>query len=85
VKNFIRRAEFFQIMSVMETGAEQGMWTFSRYRAWMANRRDWHVPGREAAAEMISEENMAVRPALAPARSHAPAAPLDTTKARNRF
>ncbi|HTG43489.1 MAG TPA: PilT/PilU family type 4a pilus ATPase [Verrucomicrobiae bacterium] len=49
VKNFVRRGDFFQIASVMETGAESGMWTFTRYRTWMANRRDWSVPSKEAA------------------------------------
>jgi twitching motility protein PilT len=56
VKNFIRRGEFFQINSVIETGAEQGMWTFARYRAWMANRRDWHVPSRESGADIPADE-----------------------------
>ncbi len=29
VKNFIRRGEFFKMISSMETGADQGMWTLS--------------------------------------------------------
>jgi twitching motility protein PilT len=65
VKNFIRRTEFFQIASVLETGADHGMWTFTRYRNWMANRRDWVVPEREG-AEVLPDE---VRPAAAPLRS----------------
>jgi twitching motility protein PilT len=44
VKNFIRRGEFHQIASAIETGAEDGMWTVTRYREWMANRSDWYVP-----------------------------------------
>jgi hypothetical protein len=31
----------------METGADHGMWTWTRYRNWMANRRDWYVPPKE--------------------------------------
>jgi twitching motility protein PilT len=56
VKNFIRRSEFHQIASSIETGAEHGMWTFARYRSWMANRKDWYVPPREAQIEGASDE-----------------------------
>ncbi len=48
VKSFIRRHEFHHIMSSLETGADHGMWTFARYRAWMANRRDWFIPAKHA-------------------------------------
>ncbi|MDB6036384.1 MAG: hypothetical protein JWM99_225 [Verrucomicrobiales bacterium] len=48
VKNFIRRSEFHQVISSMETGADHGMWTFTRYRSWMVNRRDWYVPAAHA-------------------------------------
>ena len=41
-KNFIRRGEFFKIMSTMETGADQGMWTYQRYRMWLDGRKTWH-------------------------------------------
>ncbi len=55
IKNFIRRSEFFKISSVLETGGEQGMWTFARYRSWMESRRDWYVPGR-GAGDNLSDE-----------------------------
>jgi twitching motility protein PilT len=45
VKAHIRGRDFFKISSVMETGAEAGMWTFNRYLAWMAKKSDWHVAG----------------------------------------
>ena len=32
----------------METGAEQGMWTFGRYKAWMEKRTQWYGPGAVA-------------------------------------
>jgi twitching motility protein PilT len=44
VKHFIRTRDFFKIMSVMETGAEHGMWTFPRYRHWLEKRSQWHFP-----------------------------------------
>src|SRR5712672_1036690 len=35
VRNFIRNRDFFKIISALEIGAEQGMWTFQRYCAWL--------------------------------------------------
>jgi twitching motility protein PilT len=45
VRNFIRTREFFKIASALETGAEHGMWSFPRYRAWLENRKNWHIAG----------------------------------------
>jgi twitching motility protein PilT len=44
-KAHIRNREFFKISSVLETGADAGMWTWQRYRTWMKRRNQWHVPG----------------------------------------
>ena len=46
VKNFVRNREFFKIASALETGAEHGMWSLQRYRAWLDNRKQWHIPGQ---------------------------------------
>lgn len=46
VKNFIRTRDFFKIASALETGADHGMWSFQRYRAWLENRKKWHIPGQ---------------------------------------
>jgi twitching motility protein PilT len=46
VKAHIRNRDFFKIMSVLETGAEQGMWTFQRYSQWLEKRTNWFVPGQ---------------------------------------
>src|SRR3954467_10125532 len=43
VKNFIRTRDFFKIASALETGAEHGMWSLHRYRAWLDNRSKWHT------------------------------------------
>ena len=45
VKAHIRNRDFFKITSAMETGAEQGMWTFARYRSWLEKRTQWFIPG----------------------------------------
>ncbi len=55
VKNFIRRGEFFKIMSSMETGADQGMWTYQRYRSWLETRKNWHIPGQQVEEEPAGE------------------------------
>src|SRR5262249_45649308 len=47
IKAFIRNRDFFKIVSVLETGADHGMWTFDRYRTWLERRGNWHIPGRE--------------------------------------
>jgi len=51
VKNFIRTGDFYKIMQVMETGAEQGMWTWQRYQTWMEKKRDWFIPDARDHAE----------------------------------
>ncbi len=48
VKNFIRNRDFFKIASSLETGADHGMWTFQRYRAWLENRKTWYIPGQSS-------------------------------------
>ena len=44
VKNFVRRGEFFKVGQAMETGAEQGMYTYTRYRNWLDAKKTWHFP-----------------------------------------
>ena len=46
VKNFIRNRDFYKITSSLETGAEHGMWTRQRYRAWLDSRKNWYIPGK---------------------------------------
>ena len=56
VKAHIRSRDFYKISSVMETGAEAGMWTFARYQNWMAKKSDWHAANAEAAPEPAEAE-----------------------------
>lgn len=65
VKNFVRNRDFFKIASSLETGAEHGMWTFQRYRAWLENRKQWSLP--EQNVESAEAETSEPRPALPPA------------------
>jgi twitching motility protein PilT len=87
VKAHIRNREFYKILSVMETGAEEGMWTWQRYRGWMEKQRQWFRPN--ATADSADEENADARTvALPPARpvssgttkAPPPSSPSDTDR-----
>ena len=60
-KAHIRNRDFFKISSVLETGAEQGMWTFQRYRNWLEKRTNWHVS--DQTAELPDSEAVEAMPA----------------------
>jgi twitching motility protein PilT len=47
VKAHIRNRDYFKIISVLETGSEQGMWTFQRYRQWLDRKSNWSIPDQE--------------------------------------
>ena len=66
VKSFIRNGDFFKIAQGMETGAEQGTWTWQRYQGWLEKKRDWHVPGDSEQADGDAGETPAVLNALPP-------------------
>ena len=48
VKSFIRTRDFFKIVTAIETGADNGMWTFQRYVKWLENRTNFFIPGQSA-------------------------------------
>jgi twitching motility protein PilT len=66
VKNFIRNRDFFKITSSLETGADHGMWTLQRYRAWLDSRKNWYIPGQTPEAAE-GEAPAPVAPAARPA------------------
>ncbi|MFO1499794.1 MAG: PilT/PilU family type 4a pilus ATPase [Verrucomicrobiota bacterium] len=84
IKAFIRNRDFFKMMSVLETGAEHGMWTFDRYRTWLDRRKNWFVPGTEAPLDGGQELS---RPPAAtpgpPAAGNVIGARADSTPASN--
>lgn len=67
IKSFIRNGDFFKIVQVMETGAEQGMWTWPRYQNWLENKKTWHFPdpGEEAETD-LPESGAALSALLSP-------------------
>lgn len=69
VKNFIRTREFFKIISALETGADNGMWSFQRYAKWVENRTSWFIPGQnpEPPDSEPADATFAAPPQLSPA------------------
>ncbi|MGH7822582.1 MAG: type IV pilus twitching motility protein PilT, partial [Candidatus Binatia bacterium] len=44
VRNHVRQGQFFKLQSTLETGGAEGMFTLSRYREWLGQRREWYLP-----------------------------------------
>ncbi|HEY0341549.1 MAG TPA: ATPase, T2SS/T4P/T4SS family, partial [Steroidobacteraceae bacterium] len=40
----IRAGQFGQIANVIQSGGEEGMWTFDRYQRWVEQQREWVRP-----------------------------------------
>jgi twitching motility protein PilT len=73
VKAHIRNREFYKILSVMETGAEQGMWTWERYHSWLEKQRKWFRPDDTVDSADAENADTGVA-ALPPARPASPGA-----------
>jgi len=82
VKNFIRQGDFHKIVSLLETGAEHGMWTFARYQRWLESRTRWYLPGdateagsepQQVAFDPMVKKQAAVSPAPTASKLAAPA------------
>src|SRR5262249_14579295 len=52
VKGLIRSGDFYRIVSSMETGADQGSWTWQRYQNWLETRKQWFLPDPHESAEV---------------------------------
>jgi twitching motility protein PilT len=47
----IRAGTFSHLANVIQSGGEDGMWSFDRYGRWIEQRTDWAVPAADSAAE----------------------------------
>jgi twitching motility protein PilT len=65
VRAHIRNRDFFKIGACLETGADAGMWTFTRYRNWLERRTQWYVPRSGGGAAEPADED-AGTPLLTP-------------------
>jgi len=48
----IRAGTFSHLANVIQSGGEEGMWSFDRYGRWIEQRTDWVVPRPTAGAEV---------------------------------
>ncbi len=71
IKAFIRNRDFFKIVSMLETGAEHGMWTLDRYRTWLDRRTSWRLPRSDSEPSEAEALESTPRPSL-PATASAP-------------
>ena len=60
----IRSGNFSQIATVLQSGGEEGMWTFDRYQRWMEQVTDWVRPPSSAALRAQGETVPRAAPAL---------------------
>ncbi|HWT84286.1 MAG TPA: ATPase, T2SS/T4P/T4SS family [Myxococcales bacterium] len=58
VKAVVRQGQFFKLQTALETGGNDGLFTFGRYREWMEKRTDWQAATPETGSdEMPSAED----------------------------
>jgi twitching motility protein PilT len=75
VRAVVRTGQFAKIQTSLQTGGNDGSFTFSRYREWLEKRTDWYVPSAHAEKDApIDPGEPELVPALgAVARKSAPA------------
>lgn len=72
-KGTIRSGQFSQIATVIQAGGEDGMWSFDRYRRWMAQKTDWVLQTPAAPISADATQTSAARRA-----NSAPTSAVDT-------
>jgi twitching motility protein PilT len=84
-KGTIRTGNFSQLANVLQSGGEEGMWTFDRYQRWMDQVSDWVRPAPAPVSRhtQIEERNPVfdTSPAIKPAPLQA--APTKPTPVRS--
>jgi twitching motility protein PilT len=51
----IRAGQFGQISNVIQSGGDEGMWTFDRYQRWMEQQKEWVRPSAPPAVAADGE------------------------------
>jgi twitching motility protein PilT len=59
-KGTIRAGNFSQIANVLQSGGDEGMWTFDRYQRWIEQVKDWVRPA-QAAPRVPADAHVAQR------------------------
>lgn len=88
VKASIRSGAFSQLSNVIQTGAEDGMYSFERYTKWLQQKRDFVRPGtqpllasQDEPAPPAAEELPRARTPATPSAAKAPAAGRSPSRA----
>jgi len=63
----IRAGQFSQITNVIQSGGEEGMWTFDRYQRWIEQQKEWVRPATSLAASGDGGIVRAATPLVTPA------------------
>jgi twitching motility protein PilT len=74
-KGTIRAGQFGHLANVIQSGGEEGMWSFDRYQRWIDQYREWVIPAKIA----VPQE---ARAAAAPQPAANPSVPLARSPAR---
>ena len=74
-KGSIRSGQFSQIANVIQSGGDDGMWTFDRYQRWMEQQKDWaRPPPPGSIPDDLSAAKPVLKPTAKPAARPTPAA-----------
>ncbi len=74
VKGSLRSGNLSQLNSAIQTGGEDGMWSFERYQRWIDQKRDWVKP---AQAAPLSEDRVPASAVASELRTTRPATPQE--------
>ena len=61
-KGTIRAGNFSQIANVLQSGGDEGMWTFDRYQRWMEQVTDWVRPTQTTAPRQTAAPRDSAKP-----------------------
>jgi hypothetical protein len=56
----IRAGNFSQIPNVLQSGGDEGMWTFERYHRWMQQVGEWVRPATDASSYVAEDPSTAL-------------------------
>ena len=71
-KGTIRSGNFSQLANVLQSGGDEGMWTFDRYQRWIEQVSDWARPTAAAASRQSGESKGAAFASRGPATKPIP-------------
>jgi twitching motility protein PilT len=73
----IRVGNFSQLANVIQSGGDDGMWSFDRYQRWMSQHKEWVRPS--AATAVVDDPPAAVATSAGAAKPAAKRPPVQTS------